>query len=91
LHPTASPCPAGASAICTARNPITPSTAAGASSLETNSRIHSTTPRFEILDVNTVANYDPDIIPLLDQPAGSAWARNEKNLFEAETFPETPP
>lgn len=46
---------------------------------------------FEILDVNTVANYDPDIIPLLDQPAGSAWARNEKGLFKAETFPETPP
>jgi hypothetical protein len=29
----------------------------------------------EIYDVNTIANYDPDIIPLLDGGAGSAFAR----------------
>jgi hypothetical protein len=45
---------------------------------------------FEILDVNTVANYDPDIIPLLDQPVGSAWARNANGAFEAEAFPAAP-
>ena len=29
-----------------------------------------------IYDVNTIANYDPDIIPLLDAPFGSAFARD---------------
>lgn len=29
----------------------------------------------EIYDVNTVANYDPDIIPFLDAPIGSAFER----------------
>ena len=29
-----------------------------------------------IYDVNTVANCDPAIIPLLDAPAGSAFSRN---------------
>ncbi len=29
-----------------------------------------------IYDVNTIANYDPDIIPLLDKPAGSAFERD---------------
>jgi hypothetical protein len=29
-----------------------------------------------IYDVNTVANYDPAIIPLLDAPVGSAFSRN---------------
>lgn len=28
-----------------------------------------------IYDVNTIANYDPDIIPLLDAPAGTAFER----------------
>jgi len=30
----------------------------------------------EIYDVNTIANYDPEIIPLLDAPTGSAFARD---------------
>ncbi|MGL0931517.1 DUF2185 domain-containing protein [Vibrio vulnificus] len=30
----------------------------------------------EIYDVNTIANYDPDIIPFLDAPVGSAFERN---------------
>ena len=29
-----------------------------------------------VYDVNTVANYDPDIIPLLTAPCGSAFARH---------------
>lgn len=29
----------------------------------------------EIYDVNTIANYDPDILPLLDAPIGSAFER----------------
>jgi len=29
----------------------------------------------EIYNVNTIANYDPDIIPLLDAPEGSAFER----------------
>lgn len=33
-----------------------------------------------VYDVNTVANYDPGIIPLLDSPFGSAFER--KGLFK---------
>ena len=31
---------------------------------------------FAIYDVNTIANYDRDIIPLLDAPIGSAYSRD---------------
>jgi len=31
-----------------------------------------------IYDVNTIANYDPDIIPFLDAPIGAAFERDEK-------------
>jgi len=34
-------------------------------------------------NVNTVANYDPEIIPLLDAPVGSAFYRTE-NGFEPD-------
>ena len=45
---------------------------------------------FEIYDVNTIANYDPEIIPLLDAPAGSAFARNAvTSTFEAVPFEES--
>jgi hypothetical protein len=44
---------------------------------------------FELYDVNTIANYDPEIIPLLDKPVGSAWARNTDGGFEAEA-PSSP-
>lgn len=30
-----------------------------------------------LYDVNTLANYDPDIIPFLDAPAGSAFERED--------------
>ena len=33
-----------------------------------------------IYDVNTIANYDPDIIPLLDAPVGSAFIRTASGL-----------
>lgn len=37
-----------------------------------------------IYDVNTIANYDPDIIPFLNAPVGSAFERDE----ETKTFLE---
>lgn len=33
-----------------------------------------------IYDVNTIANYDPEIIPLLDAPIGSAFIRGPSGL-----------
>lgn len=33
----------------------------------------------QVYDVNTIANYDPDTIPLLDAPIGSAFARRERS------------
>ena len=40
-----------------------------------------------IYDVNTIANYDPEIIPFLDAPIGSAFARNPDNgEFEEVPF-----
>ncbi len=33
-----------------------------------------------IYDVNTIANYDPEIIPLLDAPAGTAFIRTPSGL-----------
>jgi hypothetical protein len=36
---------------------------------------------------NTVANYDPEIIPFLDAPPGSAFARDRRTgKFVAEAF-----
>jgi hypothetical protein len=41
----------------------------------------------EIYDINTLANYDPMIIPLLDAPPGSAFGREQKTgIFVAEKF-----
>lgn len=34
-----------------------------------------------IYDVNTIANYDPDIIPFLDAPTGSAFERDDDGVF----------
>ncbi|HEX8666911.1 MAG TPA: DUF2185 domain-containing protein [Allosphingosinicella sp.] len=33
-----------------------------------------------VYDVNTIANYDPEIIPLLDAPIGSAFIRTPSGL-----------
>jgi hypothetical protein len=37
--------------------------------------------RHAIYDVNTIANYDPDIIPHLDAPVGSALIRGPSGLI----------
>ena len=37
-------------------------------------------------DVNTIANYDPDVIPLLDAPAGSAFERDDDGRFFSVGF-----
>lgn len=42
----------------------------------------------DIYDVNTVANYDPDIIPFLDAPVGTAFIRTDSGLVpEAQGAP----
>jgi hypothetical protein len=42
---------------------------------------------FEVYDVNTIANYDPEIISFLDAPCGVAFARNpETGQFDEEEF-----
>lgn len=33
-----------------------------------------------IYDVNTIANYDPEVIPLLDAPVGAAFIRTAQGL-----------
>ena len=44
---------------------------------------------FEIYDVNTLANYDSEIVPLLDAKARSAFERDqETGRFVATEFPE---
>lgn len=45
---------------------------------------------FEIYDVNTIANYDHDIIPMLDAAVGSAFERRQGvGPFIAVPFPDT--
>jgi len=34
-----------------------------------------------IYDVNTIANYDPEIVPFLNAPIGSAFERNESGIL----------
>jgi hypothetical protein len=44
---------------------------------------------FAVCDVNEIANLDPDIMPFLDAPAGSALGRDpESGQFEPEFAPE---
>jgi hypothetical protein len=43
-----------------------------------------------IYDVNTIANYDPEIISYLSAPIGSAFGRNENGEFMAEEEPLDP-
>jgi len=41
-----------------------------------------------IYDVNTIANYDPEIIPFLDAPIGSAFERDpQSGRFGPATSP----
>ena len=39
-----------------------------------------------LYDVNTIANYDPGVIPLLDAPPGSAFERDEDGEFVQVAF-----
>lgn len=45
---------------------------------------------FAIYDVNTIANYDSDVIPFLDSPVGSAFERDASGTFVAVDFPGDP-
>jgi hypothetical protein len=41
-----------------------------------------------IYDINTIANYDPEIIPFLDAPIGSAFERDpQSGRFVSVAFP----
>lgn len=40
----------------------------------------------EITDLNSVCNFDPDVIPLLDAPCNSAFVRGEDGRFRPEPF-----
>lgn len=40
----------------------------------------------EVYDLNTICNYDPDILPLLNAPVGTAYARGADGKFHAEEF-----
>ncbi len=43
-----------------------------------------------LYDLNTIANYDPGIISLLDAPVGSAFRRGIYWLFAPEEMPSDP-
>jgi hypothetical protein len=38
----------------------------------------STLANLDVYDVNTIANFDPDIVALLDSPAGSSFVREPR-------------
>ena len=42
--------------------------------------------RSGIYALNTICNYDPDILPLLSAPVGAAYARGEDGKFHAEQY-----
>ena len=39
-----------------------------------------------VYSLNTICNYDPDLIPLLSAPYGSAFARGEDGAFHYESL-----
>ena len=43
---------------------------------------------FAVYALNTICNYDPDIIPLLDSEPGTAWSRGEDGVFRPELYDE---
>ncbi len=44
-----------------------------------------------VYDVNTIANYDPEIVPWLDAPYGTAFERDESSgSFVPTDFPADP-
>jgi Protein of unknown function (DUF2185) len=46
----------------------------------------------EIYDLNTIANYDPDIIPFIESPVGAAFERDQASgqFLAVEFFPDDP-
>lgn len=40
----------------------------------------------EVYDLNTICNYDPDILPLLTAPVGTAYMRRPDGKFHAEQY-----
>ena len=44
-----------------------------------------------IYDVNTIANYDPDIVPFLNEPIGSSFERDEDGKCIRSIPPESEP
>lgn len=44
--------------------------------------------RSGIYALNTICNYDPDVIPLLDSEPGTAWSRGEDGIFRPELYDE---
>ncbi len=44
--------------------------------------------RSGVYALNTICNYDPDIIPLLDSEPGTAWSRGEDGVFRPELYEE---
>lgn len=61
--------------------------AAGASPPEMRATAIWTTPgRSGIYHLNTLCNYDPDIIPLLDSEPGTAWCRDQSGVFRPELY-----
>ena len=46
---------------------------------------------FAMYDVNTIANYDPEIIPFLNAPVGSAFERKDGTGPFAEVHDFDPP
>ncbi len=39
-----------------------------------------------IYKLNTICQYDPDIVPLLHAPYGTAYIRDENGMFQEESF-----
>ena len=44
--------------------------------------------RSGVYALNTICNYDPDVIPLLDSEPGTAWSRGEDGIFRPELYDE---
>ena len=42
--------------------------------------------RSGIYHLNTLCNYNPDIIPLLDSEPGTAWCRDQSGVFRPELY-----
>ena len=40
----------------------------------------------DVYDLNTICNYDPDILPLLTAPVGTAYMRGPDGKFHAEQY-----